>query len=71
VYHLAFYSAAVGLLFSPLGLVGAIGFHFGADLLPVIQYRAQLRAYRAARRARRSNSGLQQTPPSRALGRRS
>jgi membrane protease YdiL (CAAX protease family) len=70
-FHLAFYAAAVGLLFSPVGLVGAIGFHFGGDLLPVIQYRAQLRAYRAARRARRSNSGLQQTPPSLSLGRRS
>lgn len=71
VFHLTFYAAAVGLLFSPVGLVGAIGFHFGGGLLPVIQYRAHLRAYRAARRARRSNAGLQRTPRSHSLGRRS
>lgn len=52
VFHLTFYAAVVGLLFSPVGLCGAIGFHFAGDVLPVIQYRAQLRAYRAARRAR-------------------
>jgi membrane protease YdiL (CAAX protease family) len=59
LFHLVFYGASVFLVFSPIGLVGAIGFHFAADVLPVVQYRTQLRAYRTARRALRSNSGLQ------------
>ena len=70
-YHLAFYACVVALLFSPLGIAGAVGFHFGGDALPFLTYAWQLRRYRALRRSRRSNSGLQQTPPSRSLGRRS
>jgi membrane protease YdiL (CAAX protease family) len=61
--HLVFYGCAVGLLYSPLGLVGAIGFHFGADVLPPILYARQLRAYRQARRAWRAQSQLQLRRP--------
>jgi membrane protease YdiL (CAAX protease family) len=51
--QLAFYVASVLLLYSPIGLVGAVGFHFAADLWPMLDYGRTLRAYRSARRARR------------------
>jgi membrane protease YdiL (CAAX protease family) len=57
-YHLAFYACAVALLFSPLGIAGAIGFHFGGDAFPLLSYGWQLRRYRSLRRSRRSNSGF-------------
>jgi len=55
-FHLAFYAAVVALLYSPLGLLGAIGFHFGGDLVPLVSYRRQLAAYRNARRLERAKA---------------
>lgn len=52
-FHLAFYACAVALLYSPLGLCGAIGLHFAADLLPWLGYRKQLSQYRSMRRQAR------------------
>lgn len=49
-FHLAFYASAVALAFSPLGLCGAIGMHFAADIVPWVSYRKHLRHYRAMRR---------------------
>ena len=52
--HVPFYWVAVGLLFSPLGLGGAIGFHFAGDVVPVSMMARQLRDFR--QRHRRPNS---------------
>jgi len=46
LFHAAFYGCAVAILYSPLGLVGAIGFHFGGDLIPIALFRRELRRYR-------------------------
>ena len=48
--HIPFYWIAVGLLFSPLGLAGAIGFHFAGDIVPMSLTRRQLRQFRARHR---------------------
>lgn len=53
LFHLAFYACAVALLYSPLGLYGAIGLHFAADIMPWLGYRKQLSHYRAMRRQAR------------------
>ncbi|HMA93212.1 MAG TPA: CPBP family intramembrane glutamic endopeptidase [Polyangiaceae bacterium] len=53
LFHLAFYASAVALLYSPLGLCGAIGLHFAADVMPWLGYRKQLSHYRAMRRQAR------------------
>ena len=54
VFHACFFAVAVALLYSPLGLLGAIGFHFGGDLVPIITARRRLLQYRA-RNLRRSS----------------
>jgi len=51
--HLLFYAATIALLYSPLGLFGAIGFHFAADAMSVVGQRKSLRAYRELRRQQR------------------
>lgn len=48
--HVPFYFIAVALLFSPLGLAGAIGFHFAGDIVPMSLTRRQLRQFRARHR---------------------
>ena len=48
--HVPFYWVAVGLLFSPLGLGGAIGFHLAGDVVPVSMMGRQLREFRARHR---------------------
>jgi hypothetical protein len=52
--HIPFYWIAVGLLFSPAGLGGAIGFHIAGDVVPVSMMARQLRDFR--QRHRRPNS---------------
>lgn len=52
--HVPFYWIAVGLLFSPLGLGGAIGFHIAGDVVPVSMMARQLKEFR--QRHRRPNS---------------
>jgi membrane protease YdiL (CAAX protease family) len=53
-FHFLFYAGAVGLLFSPYGLVAAIGYHFAGDALPLFGLPGALREYRRERkRARR------------------
>lgn len=44
--HLPFYLIAVALLYSPTGLVGAIGFHFAGDVVPFLAMKRNLRHYR-------------------------
>lgn len=44
--HVPFYVFAVALLFSPLGLAGAIGFHVAGDVVPMMLFRRQLAAFR-------------------------
>jgi membrane protease YdiL (CAAX protease family) len=58
--HAAAYTCIIGLLFSPFGLIGAIGFHFGADLVPLALMKRDVRRYRArhALRAARLPSGV-------------
>jgi hypothetical protein len=51
--QLFFYGLVAALLLSPAGLMGAIGFHFMGDLVPVLTFRGQLRRYRARHRERR------------------
>ena len=48
--HIPFYAIAVALLFSPLGLAGAIGFHVAGDIVPMALVRRQLRQFRARHR---------------------
>jgi membrane protease YdiL (CAAX protease family) len=48
--HLAFYGVAVALLYSPAGLLGAIGLHLVGDAYPFLRLRESLRAYRHLRR---------------------
>lgn len=44
--HLPFYAIVVGLLYSPLGLWGAIGFHYAGDIVPFVNLKQSLTAYR-------------------------
>lgn len=48
--HIPFYWVAAGLLFSPLGLGGAIGFHIAGDVVPVSMMARQLRDFRQRHR---------------------
>jgi len=50
--HVPFFAVAVALLFSPLGLAGAIGFHFAGDIVPMALARRQLRQFRQRHRRR-------------------
>jgi membrane protease YdiL (CAAX protease family) len=47
VFHLGIFIVAVAILFSPLGLIGAVGFHFVGDLVPTLTARRDLHRYRA------------------------
>lgn len=48
--HIPFYVIAVALLFSPLGLAGAIGFHVAGDVIPMWRFRRNLRQFRERHR---------------------
>jgi membrane protease YdiL (CAAX protease family) len=43
--HVPFYAIVVGLLFSPTGLWGAIGFHLAGDIIPFLLIRTAVRQY--------------------------
>jgi membrane protease YdiL (CAAX protease family) len=45
--HATFYFVAVGLLFSPAGLMGAIGMHYAGDFVPFASISRGLKSYRA------------------------
>ena len=51
--HIPLYFVVVAIIFSPLGLIGAIGFHFAADAWPFISFRRSLAAYKERQRQRR------------------
>jgi membrane protease YdiL (CAAX protease family) len=53
LFHVAFFVCVVFVMFSPVGLLGAIGMHFAADAVPLLGYRRQLTRYRDARRKER------------------
>jgi membrane protease YdiL (CAAX protease family) len=48
--HALYYVFAVGLLFSPMGLMGAIGMHFAGDIVPVSMMKRNLKSYRERHR---------------------
>ena len=50
VTHVPFYFIVVGLLYSPVGLWGAIGLHFAGDWVPILTMRWQMRGYRERHR---------------------
>lgn len=50
-WHGLFFGGAVVILFSPLGLAGAIGFHALADLVPVVSLRRDMLQWRTRQRA--------------------
>jgi hypothetical protein len=54
--HVTFYTIVVALLYSPFGLIGAIGFHFAGDIYPfmslkrdALNSRNRIRTKRAAK----------------------
>jgi len=53
-WHALYFALAVGLLYSPWGLIAAITAHVFGDLAPVISLRRQLRRARAERRQARA-----------------
>jgi membrane protease YdiL (CAAX protease family) len=48
--HSVYYVFAIGLLFSPMGIMGAIGMHFAGDIVPVSLMKRNLKSYRARHR---------------------
>jgi membrane protease YdiL (CAAX protease family) len=60
--HLAFYAWSVVLLYSPVGMLGAMGFHFLADIWPSLYQRQMLEEYRAQRRARLASANKPAKP---------
>lgn len=59
VGHLFIFPLIIGLLYSPLGLLGCIGFHFAADFIPVLTFRRQMIRWRNQHRSR---CQISQTP---------
>lgn len=56
------YALFIGLLFSPMGLIGAIGFHLGGDLFPFMSMKATIREYRAMYKKRNVAAVLSKEP---------
>lgn len=54
--HLMLYAATVAILYSPIGLFGAIGFHFAADAAAFAGSRKSLLQYREFRRQQRKTA---------------
>ena len=52
--HVPFFMLATALLYSPAGLLGAVGFHVAGDLLPVRGMKNAMLRYRDRHRRRRS-----------------
>jgi membrane protease YdiL (CAAX protease family) len=58
--HTMYYVFAIGLLFSPMGLMGTIGMHFAGDIVPVALMKRNLKSYRERHRrsAKKFDEGL-------------
>jgi membrane protease YdiL (CAAX protease family) len=58
--HSLYYVFAIGLLFSPMGIMGAIGMHFAGDIVPVSLIKRNLKSYRVRHRreAKKIDDGL-------------
>lgn len=54
MFHLPFFLLACAIVFSPLGLIGAIGMHFAGDLVPFVIFKKELQQYRQYHRGRRA-----------------
>jgi membrane protease YdiL (CAAX protease family) len=54
ITHVTFYIIAVGLLYSHVGLIGAIGFHFAGDIYPFMSLKRSVLNYRNRRRNKRT-----------------
>lgn len=55
--HIPFYCLALGLLYSPAGLVGCFGLHFAGDWFPVVNMKKVLQLYqRDFRKAKRMSN---------------
>ena len=58
----AFFAVAVSILYSPLGMAGAVGLHFAGDLFPVLDLSLAMRrswgSWRAALTLQRSRARL-------------
>lgn len=52
--HTIFYLIVVALLYSPFGLIGAIGFHFAGDIYPFMLVKKSAIEYRNRRRNKRA-----------------
>ncbi|MBE9212850.1 CPBP family intramembrane metalloprotease [Plectonema cf. radiosum LEGE 06105] len=52
--HIIFYLIAIALLYSPFGLIGAIGFHFAGDIYPFISLKRSAINYRNRIRNKRA-----------------
>jgi len=57
--HIPMYGVMVALLFSPMGLAAAIGFHMLGDLVPVLSLKRYIRMYRNQNR----RTGMVQLAP--------
>ncbi|BDA76182.1 hypothetical protein CAL7716_103480 (plasmid) [Calothrix sp. PCC 7716] len=51
--HITFYLIVVALLYSPVGLLGAIGFHFCGDIYPFMSLKHDVINYKKRRRSKR------------------
>ena len=56
--HAVMFALATALLFSPLGLGGAIGLHVASDLLPVLYLRRAMLKWRMRQVAKRKNAAF-------------
>jgi membrane protease YdiL (CAAX protease family) len=59
-FHAAFFAVAISILYSPLGMAGAVGLHLAGDLFPVLDLSLAMRrswgSWRAALRFQRSGT---------------
>lgn len=60
ISHAIFYLVVISILFSPLGMAGAIGFHIAGDVLPVVTFRKQMVLWKARMREERAKQRLKQ-----------
>jgi membrane protease YdiL (CAAX protease family) len=50
-FQMMFHAAAIGLLFSPMGLAACFGFHFAGDLVPVVTLKRSMIEWRKRKRS--------------------
>jgi hypothetical protein len=51
--HVTFFTIVVALLYSPFGLIAAIGFHFAGDIYPFMSLKRDALNYRNRRKNKR------------------